>query len=71
MIDRYGISVSQITTHVFRLSSSQPALSSFMIYHLICNESNMTGSTSEAGTVHPSSTPVFSGVCVAQSFSVL
>jgi hypothetical protein len=46
-------------------------LSSFLIYHQVCNKSNMTGATCRAVAAYPSRapefTPIFSGVCVAWS----
>ena len=41
-----------------------PVLSSFMIYHWVCNKSNTKGDTCEARTVYPSGAP---GVRVARS----
>ena len=51
--DRYGLSVSQITTDIFHF----PVLSSFMTYHRVCNYIKTTGATSGAGTVYPSGPP--------------
>jgi hypothetical protein len=51
--DRYGLSVSQITTDIFHF----PVLSSFMTYHRVCNYIKMTGATSGAGTVYPFGPP--------------
>ena len=49
-------------------------LSYFMTYHRPCNQSNMTGATSGAGTAYPSGEPefilVFSGVLLDLQFSV-
>ena len=36
-----------------------PVLSSYMIYHRVCNYINTTGATSGAGTAYPSGTPEF------------
>jgi hypothetical protein len=50
------------------------ALSSFMIYPQVCNESNMTAATSGAGTAYPSRAPKFTPVLVGsfcQFFSFL
>ena len=56
------VSVSQITTNMFHLSS---VLSSFMTYHRVCKYSNTLGATSGAGTgylpVHMGSPQVLSG----------
>jgi hypothetical protein len=50
-------------------------LSSFMIYHWVCNYINMMGVTSGAGTVYPSGetefTPVFSWVRVTLVLCVM
>ena len=44
LVDRYGISVSQMTTDMFHF----PVLSSFMTSHRICNQINTMGVTSGA-----------------------
>jgi hypothetical protein len=50
--NRYRVSVSQMITVV----------SSFMIYHRVCNRTNMTGITCGAGTEYPSrATEITSG----------
>jgi hypothetical protein len=36
-----------------------PVLSSFMTYHWVCNQINMTGATCGAGTAYPSGVPEF------------
>ena len=36
-----------------------PVLSSFMIYYRVCNQINMTGATSGAGTAYPFGAPEF------------
>ena len=57
LVSSYGISVSQMTTDMFRLSSSQA--DSFLIHELsrFCNKSNTTGATGGAGTAYPSGAP--------------
>jgi hypothetical protein len=47
LIDRYGISVSQMTKHMFHISS-------FVSSHRVCNYIYTTGVTSGAGTGYPS-----------------
>ena len=48
-----------------------PVLSSFMTYHRVCNQSDMTGTACGAGSAYPSGAlefiPVFSRVRVARS----
>ena len=41
LVNRYGISMSQITTDMFRLSSGP--------FHRVCNKSNTTDATCGAG----------------------
>ena len=53
LVDRYGISVSQMTTDTFHLSKH------FMTYHLVCNQINMMGVISGAGASYPSGTSEF------------
>jgi hypothetical protein len=69
-VNRYGISLSQITTNMLRISRKlYPVLSSFITYRRVCTKSN-TGVTSGAGTIPDnlsSSPPVFRGVSVARS----
>jgi hypothetical protein len=55
-VDRYGISVSQMTTDMFHLSQT---LSSFVTYYRVCNHINTTGATSGAGTAYPSGASEF------------
>ena len=61
------VSVSQCSV----CRNHNPALSSFMTYHRVCNKSDTTGVTCGAWPVHPSGapefTPVFSWVRVAES----
>jgi hypothetical protein len=53
LVNRYVRSVLQLTTDMFRLSSSQPG--PFLIHDLSpCNKSNTTGATSRTGTDYPS-----------------
>ena len=71
LVDRCGISVSQMTTDMFHLS----VFSSFMTYHRVCNQINTTGATSGTGTnnffpEHLSSPPFFCGVRVTRSLVV-
>lgn len=51
-IKRDEISVSHITTHMFRLLFSNPTLSSFMAYNPIFHMCNTTGATIEADIPH-------------------
>jgi len=48
----YGMSVSHITTDMFRSPFSNPFFSCFMTYHRIFNMSKTTDATSGAGTGH-------------------
>jgi len=41
----------------------RPVLSSFLIYHRICNKSGMTDVTCGAGTAYPSGVTQFTPVC--------
>ena len=50
LVDRYGISVTQMTKICSTCCKHFPALSSFMIYHRFCIQINTTGATSGAGT---------------------
>ena len=59
VVDRYGISVSQMTTDMFHLSKHFPVISSLMTYHRVCNQINTTDVTSEAGTAYHSGAPEF------------
>ena len=36
-----------------------PIISSFMTYHMVCNQSNKTAATNGAGTAYPSGAPEF------------
>ena len=58
LVDRYGISVSQITTNMFVCRKHNPVLSSLMTYHRVYSKSNMTGAISGAGTAYPSESPL-------------
>ena len=53
LVERYGISVSQMTTDTFHLSKH------FMAYHLVCNQINTMGVISGARASYPSGTPEF------------
>jgi len=70
LVNRYVRSVLQLTTDMFRLSSSQPG--PFLIHDLSpCKKSNTTSATSRTGTDYPSrvyesSPPIFSGGCLAR-----
>ena len=68
LVNRYGVSVSQKSV----CRNRNPILSSFMPYHPVCNNSNTTAATCDAGISYPSGapefTPGFSGVYVAWSF---
>jgi hypothetical protein len=59
LVDRYGISMSQITTDIFHCRKHFPVLSSSMAYYQVCNYINTTGATSGAGTAYPSGVPEF------------
>ena len=72
-----GISLSEITAHMFvklyfRQSQSHSRTSSFMTCHHVCNKSNLTGITSQAGPAYPSEahdfTLVFCEIRIAQFF---
>jgi hypothetical protein len=67
LVERYGVSVSQLTSNMFRLSSIRSFPRS------VCNKNNTADATSGAGIVHLRLLPEFNGVCVAQSlvFSVV
>ena len=73
LVNRYGISVLQMITYMFRLPKSKSC--PFLIYDqpLILSKSIATGTNSSEGTAYPSGaptiTPVLSVVHVAQ-FSV-
>jgi len=71
LVNRYGISMSKITTVSCVFRNHKPILSQFMTYHPICNKSNTAGTASGTGTAYPSGAPeftlVFSWVHVAQS----
>ena len=64
------VSVSQMTTNMFRFRNHNPVLSSFVTYHWVFKKSAAVVVTCGAGTTntpeHLSSSPVFDGVCVAQ-----
>ena len=49
---RYGVSVSQMTTDIFRLSLSQFTSPTVMTYQRVCYKRNMTGATCGAGTAY-------------------
>ena len=53
LVDRYGISGSQMSCKHFTV------LSSFNTYHQVCNQINTTVAISGARTAHPSGTPDF------------
>ena len=60
LVDRYGISVSQMTTDMFHLSQTLPG--PFLIhdlYYRVCNQINTMGATSGAGTTYPSGAHAF------------
>ena len=65
LLSRYGYVICSVCHNY------NPVLSSFMIYHRVCYKGYKTGATSGVGTVtlpdHLDSSPVFSGVRVAQS----
>ena len=62
LINRYRISVSQMTTHMFHLYKHFPVVSSFMTNLRVCNESNTTGATIGTGTAYPSGSPEFTSI---------
>ena len=53
LVDRYGISVTQMTTDMFTCRKHFPFLSLFMTYYRVCNWNNTTDATSGAGTTYP------------------
>jgi hypothetical protein len=53
LVDRYGISVSQMTTIMLRFSKSQPVVFLFMTCHRVCNKGKMTDATCGAGIYYP------------------
>ena len=59
LVARYGISVSQMTTDMFHLSSAIPGPFLVHSYHRVCNQINTTGVTSVAGTAYPTGTSEF------------
>ena len=64
-----------IFTFLVPCRNHNPVLSSFMIYHRVCNKINTTGITCWAGTAYPSGapafTPGFQGGFVTRSLVVL
>jgi hypothetical protein len=50
MVNRNGVSVSHMTTNMFRFRTHNTARSSFMTYHRVCKKSNSIGAISGAGT---------------------
>ena len=54
VVNRYGISASQMTTEMFRLSQSHRVFPSLTTYHRVCNKSNTTGDANRRGTAYPS-----------------
>ena len=69
LVDRYGISVSQMTMYMFHANT--PVLSSFMTCHQICNRLTRRVPQVEQEMLifwdHLSSTRFISGVCVTHS----
>ena len=61
-VNRYGTSVSQMTTIYSTWRKHVSVLSSYMAFHQVCNQSNTTGATSVVGTAHPSGAPEFTTV---------
>ena len=61
LVDRYGISVSQMTADMFHLRKHSPVLSSFMTYHPVCNKRKMKTFRTTCGgeTAYPSRTNEF------------
>jgi hypothetical protein len=70
LVNRYGVSVSQMTQICSVCRNYNPILSSFMVYHRDCNKSSTTHATYGAWAAYPSRThefnPSFSGVRVAR-----
>jgi hypothetical protein len=70
LVNRYGVSVSQMTQICSVCRNYNPVLSSFMTYHRDCNKSNTTRATCGAWTADPSGTheftPSLSGFRVAR-----
>ena len=62
LINRYRISVSQITIDKFHMSQALP--SSFIIHYQVCNYSSTTGPPSGEGTSYPSGETEFTPVLV-------
>ena len=60
MINRYRLSVSQITTSMFRWSLPESHLFSFMTYHRVCNKST-SGTGTAFHSMHMSSSSDFMG----------
>ena len=75
LVNRYGTSVSQITTICSTCREHFPVISSFITYHRVCNQSNTTGATNGAGTAHHSGahdfTPVFQWCSCYSIFSFM
>ena len=73
LVNRQGISVSQMTTYFLRLNH-KPVLFSFMTHHRVCNTTGATRQVQHAQqelyhlSVAPEFTPVISGVHVARFF---
>ena len=60
LVDRYGISVSQMTIWICSTCRKHFAvLSSGMIYHRVCNSINTTGARSGLGNAYPFGAPEF------------
>ena len=59
LVDRYGISVSQMTT----CRENFPVLFPFTTYHRVCNQMITKGAISGAGTVYLSGAPEFTPGC--------
>jgi hypothetical protein len=59
LVDRNGISVSQMTTDCSTCRKHFPILSSLTTYYRVCNQINTTGAISGEGTTYPTGAPVF------------
>ena len=59
LVDRYGISVSQMTMGMLHLSKTLPGPFLIHGFHRVYNYINTTGTTSGAGTAYPSGSLVF------------
>ena len=59
LVDRNGISVSQMTTDCSTCRKHFPILSSLTTYYRVCNQINTTGAISGEGTTYHTGAPEF------------